>query len=100
MHGARLRLREVMLPLVRVIDAGGARRDSECMADPDYIWKLRYAGEEFALEESDGDPLDDYDGKAGTLKLNLGHDKWLTITVGPGIPIAVTKTPRPPQTLA
>lgn len=60
-------------------------------------FKLHYAGQEFEL--SNGDLLDGVDlGSPGTLKVNLGNGDWLTIAVGPGIPIAITeKAVRPMQ---
>lgn len=59
------------------------------MAKKNYT--LHYGGETFNLGEDHGNLLDEYRGGAGTIKLNLGSRGWLTIAVGPGIPIAVTE---------
>ncbi|MFL2001448.1 hypothetical protein [Microbacterium sp. A1-JK] len=56
--------------------------------------RLHYGGEVYALPESQADFLDEYSGEAGLIKLNLGAGKWLTIAVGPGIPVLIEESPR------
>lgn len=52
---------------------------------------LHYGGKEFAVPR--GDLLDEVDLESpGTLKVNLGDGGWLTIAVGPGVPIAIAET--------
>lgn len=57
---------------------------------------LHYGNQTFDCSAYDGNPLDKYDGAAGTMKLNLGAGRWLTVVVGPGIPIAVLEEPAVP----
>jgi hypothetical protein len=53
---------------------------------------LHYGGATFDLPESQHDALKDLGDEMGTLKLNLGEGKWLTIVHGPGIPIALAES--------
>jgi len=62
------------------------------MAESEDRWILHYGGQDFDITEYGGDPLREYDGtSSGTLQMNLGSKGWLTIALGPGIPIAVTR---------
>lgn len=60
---------------------------------------LHYGGQEFDLPESQTDVLDNYRGEAGTVKMNLGNGSWLTIALGPGIPIALSERETRPTTV-
>jgi hypothetical protein len=57
-------------------------------------YTLHYGGKKFDLGDDDRGILDSYDGSSsGTIKVNLDNGNWLTLVIGPGIPIALTETP-------
>jgi hypothetical protein len=50
---------------------------------------LHYGGETFDIPAKQADMLSGYRGEKGSITLNLGDGKWLTLAIGPGIPIAI-----------
>lgn len=52
-------------------------------------YTLIYGGREFDLGDSDYEILDKPHETPGSIKMNLGDRGWLTIAVGPAIPIAI-----------
>lgn len=56
-------------------------------------YTLHYGGETFDLGDSDRGLLDEYDGTPGVIRLNLDSKGWLTLALGPGIPIAIEEKP-------
>lgn len=62
-------------------------QDREVHVASKYV--LHYGGQQFDVE--DDDVLDKVAGDkaVGTIKFRLADRRWLTITTGPGIPIAV-----------
>lgn len=65
------------------------------MSDKRYT--LLYDGQEIQLGERDPGVFDGYDGQPGVLRLDLGDDVFLTLAVGPGIPLAVYESPHHTQ---
>ncbi|TFD56392.1 hypothetical protein [Cryobacterium sp. Hh38] len=64
------------------------------MADKEY--KLHYAGTTFEINHESWDVLTDWDGVEPKLvELHLTEDHWLTISLAPGVAMAVEVTPRP-----
>jgi len=59
---------------------------------------LHYGGQTFKLPADQADALNEIGDGTGSLKLNLGGGKWLTIVVGPGISIALEVVPKSPGT--
>lgn len=55
-------------------------------------YTLHYGGQKFNLPESQKGVLDEWEGGEGIIKLNLDNGTWLTIVVGPGIPIALVES--------
>ncbi len=56
--------------------------------------ELHYGGQVYQLPEGQADALDGEHDTTGSVKLNLGDDKWLTIILGPGIPAAISESTR------
>jgi hypothetical protein len=63
---------------------------------PSYVTRvLHYGGVEYELPDDTDDPLAQWDGGTGTITVDLGAGRQVTIAVGPGIPVAYEVRPRP-----